>query len=103
MVIYPPIAMAKFRIPKSFTTLELLTDRELLVCCAVLGGFIGNHRGSAVIGFALGFLLGPLGVLLAFTLRKPSAPCPYCKENVKLGAIVCPHCRHSVVLSPTVD
>jgi hypothetical protein len=55
------------------------------VCCAVVGGMIGNRRGSVMVGFALGCILGPLGVLLACWLRKPSAPCPFCMEDVRGG------------------
>lgn len=38
------------------------------VGCGVLGYFVGNLRGQAMMGGVLGFLLGPLGVLIAALL-----------------------------------
>lgn len=39
-----------------------------LLLLGVLGAFIGNMRRHGVAGFWLGFLLGPLGVLIAALL-----------------------------------
>ena len=40
----------------------------------LLGMRIGERRGRATGGFALGFFLGPIGCLIALFLRRPAIP-----------------------------
>lgn len=38
--------------------------------CGILGGIIGDGRGRGSAGFLCGFMLGPLGVVIALLLPK---------------------------------
>jgi hypothetical protein len=75
------------------------------VVMAIIGGMIGSKKGKGGAGFALGLLLGPLGLIAALFLtpntEKVEAEaiqtggmrkCPFCAELVKSEAIVCKHC-----------
>jgi len=64
--------------------------------CAVAGGIIGDRKGSAVSGFFLGALLGPLGLLVIAVAKGDRNPCPFCRELVQSGAVVCPHCQRDL-------
>lgn len=66
---------------------------------AVLGGIgalIAQAKGgSAWVGFALGFFLGPIGWIISALAQGPATKtCPKCAEKVKLAASVCRHCGH---------
>lgn len=81
------------------------------VCWAVLGYFIGNGKGRGEEGAALGFFLGPIGILIAAMMGAKRTPgreadgasssvrtrCRYCRESVALDATVCPHCQKDIV------
>jgi hypothetical protein len=54
---------------------------------------VASNRGAAGTGwFLAGFLLGPLGVIWAYTLGKR---CPRCASKASLQASACPHCGNS--------
>jgi hypothetical protein len=71
-----------------------------------------NKGGSGGAGFALGFFLGWIGVLIA-AIATPSRAlsttgvgvppkgavreCPHCKESMRRDASVCPHCQRESV------
>ena len=69
---------------------------EFLVIWLTFGfiaGYIYQRRGrSQVVGFIAGFLLGPIGVVLALISSSQLPTCPFCAENVKKEALVCKHC-----------
>lgn len=73
--------------------------------CFIIAGAVGSSKGRAGMGWGLGFLLGPLGLLIVAVMpantEKTNAAaveagemrkCPYYAELVKSEAIVCKHC-----------
>jgi len=54
-----------------------------------------RQGGSAAAGAALGFMLGPVGVLIAI-LTKPPAVCPFCRSPVDANTVTCPRCQSNV-------
>lgn len=73
--------------------------------CGIIGYQIDFNKGnSGCFGSLLGFLLGPLGLLLIYfsssnrkVLRQRSGDtkvCPFCKEYIKFNADYCKHCHN---------
>ena len=74
--------------------------------CGLIAGAIASGKGrSGCGGFAIGFLLGPLGIIWALVMSKDEAKvedkavksgkmkkCPACAELVKAEAAKCRHC-----------
>ena len=68
------------------------------VVLGLIGGYIYSRKGrSAVVGFLGGFILGPIGLILALLTRSNLKKCPYCAEYIKPEAKVCKHCGREVV------
>lgn len=73
------------------------------IAFGVVGAMISDRKGnSGCAGFALGVLLGPIGLLISF-FSADNAPererrqgntrkCPHCAEYVKPDARFCKHC-----------
>lgn len=57
---------------------------------------ISQKKGESGVGFLIGFLLGPIGVLLALASKGNRVKCPFCSESVDPKASVCPHCQRDV-------
>jgi len=63
-----------------------------LVVSGLVGLAIGSARAHPMTGLVLGFLLGPIGWLVA--LIADSRPhCPACKGAIAADAALCRHCR----------
>jgi hypothetical protein len=67
--------------------------------CAIAAGMIGKTKGEPCLGFVIGALLGPLGILAALLSRGNRRPCLCCKEAIHKEAQICPYC-HSVIPKP---
>jgi len=65
----------------------------LWLICPVVAGLVAARRDRAGIGFILGLVLGPLGIVAAFVIRGNRRLCTFCKELVHNEATVCPHCQ----------
>lgn len=75
------------------------------ICGFAAGTIRENQGGSFGGGFAWGFFLGLIGLVVVIA-TKPRPPvtsaasptavreCPFCKEAMRRDASVCPHCRH---------
>jgi hypothetical protein len=73
--------------------------------CAFIGMGIGKSKGKGALGFILGLLLGPVGIIIIAVSKEDTAvvesaavssgemrKCPFCAELVKTEAVVCKHC-----------
>jgi hypothetical protein len=66
------------------------------IVCGVVAGVIGAQKGSGCLATALGFALGPLGIVIALVMQGDRVQCPYCREFMQKDASVCPHCQRTV-------
>lgn len=67
--------------------------------CGIAGYMIGGSKGQGVLGFVLGFLLGPIGLLIAFLSAGNRVQCPYCRKMIDPQATKCPYCQSDVAPS----
>ena len=73
-----------------------------IVLFGALGAAIGEKKGIGGQGFAVGALLGPLGVLFVLAASGNRVRCPACRETVDPAASVCPHCQRQIAEPPNV-
>lgn len=67
------------------------------VCCGLIASIVGAKKGEGVIGFIVGFVFGPIGLLLVIASKgKDGWRCRFCKEGVHKDATVCKHCGSSL-------
>ena len=63
-----------------------------------VGSYMGGQlKGQPTLGFVLGLLLGPLGLLLVFAFEDVRPKCGQCKMAVPEGAKKCGHCGADIV------
>lgn len=94
-----------------------MEEESLLILgvVSIISAFIAmgifEHKGrSAASGFALGFFLGWIGVIIALFASPEQAKleqrkfdsggigkCPYCKEFINLDATTCKHCHQPLL------
>lgn len=64
--------------------------------CGVAAGFVASQRGAnGCLWMAIGMLLGPLGLFMAFA-SSPGSICPHCRKAVDSQATKCPYCQSSI-------
>ncbi|MCX7139890.1 MAG: hypothetical protein NT123_02085 [Proteobacteria bacterium] len=90
----------------SFIISWLIELVVLWVICGVICAVAAANKGRSGFGwFVIGFLLGPLGIVLSLVVSKNQVAidqaaiadgdlrkCPVCAELVKSEAILCKHC-----------
>jgi predicted amidophosphoribosyltransferase len=64
--------------------------------CGIAASFIASSRGANGCLWAfLSFLLGPIGLLMAFASQS-AWRCPYCQSGVHKDATVCQRCGREI-------
>lgn len=61
--------------------------------CGIIAAAIGSSKGEGFVGFIIGFILGPLGIIAAILSSGNRKRCPYCKEFINRKATKCPKCQ----------
>lgn len=77
------------------------------ILCGVVAAVIASSKGgSGGVGFLVGALLGPLGIIISLFMGSEAGKvekqvsqggmkkCPMCAEAVLAEAVICKHCRH---------
>jgi hypothetical protein len=66
------------------------------VLCGIGAAIVASNCGrNGCLWFAIGFILGPIGLALAF-VAGTSRRCPACQKTIHPRAIICPYCRTQV-------
>ena len=68
------------------------------IICGIAAGIIGGQKGAGCLGFIVGFLLGPVGIVIALVMKGERKICPHCRGYVDLHASKCPHCQESIAI-----
>jgi len=73
----------------------------ILFICGLGSAYFANKRGkSGCLWFTVGFILGPVGLLINIILMliigEPLIRCPYCKSKVHKDASICLHCQKEI-------
>lgn len=64
--------------------------------CAIIASLVGAKKGRPVLGFFLGLLCGPIGILTTLLIKGNRRECPRCRERIHKDAWVCPYCRGEI-------
>ena len=69
----------------------------------LFGASIGKKKNAAKAGFWCGFLLGPIGWIIAALALDNRPLCPRCLSRVHENATVCPFCRSVLSKAPGME
>jgi hypothetical protein len=72
----------------------------LWLLCGIAAAMIGAKKGAGCLGFILGVILGPFGILFALVMKGNRRVCPHCKELIHQEATTCPHCQRDLSVTP---
>jgi RNA polymerase subunit RPABC4/transcription elongation factor Spt4 len=62
----------------------------------IIGGLIGSKKDAGCLGFTVGILLGPIGIIIALVMKGNQRKCPACKKLIDPKATICPYCHSDV-------
>lgn len=84
-----------------------------LLCGMLAAGIYSNKGGSGLLGFLVGAIFGPIGVIIALVSKGDQSAlerreltngtmkkCPSCAELVRSEATVCKHCGRELDATP---
>jgi hypothetical protein len=74
-----------------------------LAISSLIGGLIGQGRGRQADGALVGFLLGPIGWVIALALADLRAKCPLCGGVIVEGMQKCRNCGSDLPQPEKVD
>ena len=66
------------------------------ILCGVVAAMIGAKKGETFLGFIVGMLFGPIGILIALLSKGNRKKCIHCKELIHKDASVCSHCQSAI-------
>ena len=66
------------------------------VICGFVAAIIGSTKGAGCSSFIVGFLLGPLGIVVAIFMKGNRRQCPSCREYIDPNASKCPKCQEDL-------
>lgn len=70
--------------------------------CGFIGAAVAQSRGHGCAGLIMGFLFGPLGIIIALVMPPDykgmgKRQCPYCREWIDPLAVKCPKCQGDLI------
>ena len=64
--------------------------------CGVIAAVIGSDKECGCLGFILGILLGPFGIIIILLIKGNRKLSPYCMSRINAEATVCSKCQRDM-------